>query len=123
MARSLNLIAVLVLTSCVLIAGYTGAGTLVAQESQLSVTGAGERTARFELRSDPRVALHHFLLDWAASDAEEWPPYAPTLEEREDWRSVVGGEEQDVWTDAVEAYARTVGRSLVFDTGLVAVRD
>ncbi len=82
-----------------------------------------ERTVRFELRSDPRVALHHFLLDWAAADAGAWPPYAPELDEREEWRSVVDVEEQAVWEEAVEAYADAVGRSLVFDTALVAVRD
>jgi hypothetical protein len=123
MRRPLILIALPILTSCVQSAGYPGTEMPVAQESQLGDTGAAVRTARFELLSDPRVALHHFLLDWAAADAGEWPPYAPTLEEREGWRSGLGADEQAVWTQAVEAYAGAVGRSLVFDAGLLAVRD
>jgi len=81
------------------------------------------RTGHFELRSDARVALHHFLVDWAAADAGEWPPYALQLAERDDWRSLLDAEEQRVWADAVAAYGATVGRSLLFDEGMVATRE
>ncbi len=81
------------------------------------------RTARFELRSDSRVALHHFLIDWAATDAGEWPRFALPLAERDDWRKVLDPSEQRVWASAVETYAVAVGRSVVFDEGLQAVRD
>ena len=91
-----------------------------AQSQQLSTV---TRTSRFELRSDSRVALHHFLIDWAATDADEWPPYALPLTEREGWRAVLDPREQRVWSSAVETYAAAVGRSLVFDQGLRAVRD
>lgn len=80
-------------------------------------------TDRFELRSDARAALHHFLLDWATADAGEWPPYALPIRERDDWRDTLSPEEQRIWADAVDAYGAAVGRSLVFDDGLVAVRD
>ena len=39
-------------------------------------------TDHFVLRSEPRVALHHFLRDWALADADEWPPWAPPVRER-----------------------------------------
>ena len=80
-------------------------------------------TRRFELRSDPRVALHHFLIDWAAAEADAWPPYAPPIRERDDWRSRLEAEEQRAWTAAVEVYRATLSRSLLFDEGLLAVRD
>ena len=36
-------------------------------------------TERFELRSDPQVALHHLLIDWASADSGQWPPFALRL--------------------------------------------
>ena len=71
-----------------------------AQSQQLSTV---TRTSRFELRSDSRVALHHFLIDWAATDADEWPPYALPLTEREGWRAVLDPREQRVWSAGVRA--------------------
>ncbi len=86
-------------------------------------TPAVATTSRFEFRSDPRVALHHFLIDWASADAGQWPPFALRLAEREEWRSALDEGEQHVWAAAVEAYAATVGRNLLFDEGLLATRD
>lgn len=86
-------------------------------------TPAAVATARFELRSDPPVALHHFLIDWASADAGQWPSFALRLAERQQWRSVLDADEQHAWAGAVEAYAATVGRNLLFDPGLLAVRD
>lgn len=80
-------------------------------------------TERFELRSDPRVNLHHLLIAWSAADAEAWPPYAPFIAERESWRAVLDDGEQRAWSAAVAAYAATVNRSTIFDEGLIAVRD
>lgn len=80
-------------------------------------------TGRFELRSDPRVGLHHFLLAWAAADAGRWPPFAPAIAEREAGLDGLPAEDRDDWRAAVEAYGATVGRSLLFDEGLLAVRD
>ena len=80
-------------------------------------------TGRFELRSDARVALHHFLIDWASADAGEWPPYALTFAERDDWQAALDNDEERAWSQAVEGYALARGRSLVFDAGLLAVRD
>lgn len=80
-------------------------------------------TDHFELRSDPRVALHHFLLDWALADAGEWPPYAPPILEREAWRDSVSAEEARTWSASVAVYDAARGRSLLFDRGMVAVRD
>ena len=79
-------------------------------------------TARFELRSDPRVGLHHFLLAWAAADAGAWPPFAPPLVERDRGLEGLAAEDRETWRTAVEAYGATVGRSLLFDEGLLAVR-
>jgi len=81
------------------------------------------RTDRFELRSDPVVGLHHFLLAWAAAEAGEWPPFAPPIEERRSWRSRLSEDEARVWRSAVEAYEGTRGRSRLFDEGLLAVRE
>ena len=94
-------------------------GPVAAQEATEPVAATG----RFELRSDPHVALHHFLIDWASADAGEWPPYALSLGERDDWRSTLGDEEQRVWSTAVDAYALTRGRRRLFDTGMLSVRD
>lgn len=80
-------------------------------------------TDRFELRSDPRVALHHLLIDWAAAEAGTWPPFATPIAEREGWRARLDGVEREAWAAAVDAYAATRGRSLLFDPGLLALRD
>jgi hypothetical protein len=80
-------------------------------------------TQRFELRSDPRVDLHHFLIAWASADAGEWPRYATPVVERETWRLLLDEDEQRAWSAALEAYNSAVDRSFVFDTGFVAVRD
>lgn len=94
-------------------------GSVAGQETTAAVVATG----RFELRSDARVALHHFLIDWASADAGEWPPFALPLAERDGWQSVLDDEEQRVWSQAVEAFTATLGRSLLFDTALLAVRD
>lgn len=93
--------------------------TAAPQQPLVTVTTTG----RFTLRSDARVALHHFLIDWATADAGEWPPYALPLRERENWETVLDPSERRVWAAAVEAYRATLGRSLLFDEGMVAVRD
>lgn len=80
------------------------------------------QTDRFTLRSDPRVALHHFLRAWAAAEAGTWPAYAPPVREREDWRDSLAAADARAWTAAVEAYAAARDRSL-FDDGMVALRD
>ena len=80
-------------------------------------------TNRFILRSDPRAALHHFLLDWAMAEAGEWPPYAPPVRERQGWRDSLTADEARIWAASVVAYDAARGRSLLFDAGLVAVRD
>ena len=80
-------------------------------------------TDRFELRSSPRVNLHHFLLAWAAADAGAWPPYATAVAERESWRVLLDEEDRRAWSAAVAAYAPTVGRTAIFDRGLIALRD
>ena len=81
------------------------------------------QTDRFTLRSDPRVALHHFLLAWAAAEAETWPGYAPPVREREGWRDSLSAADARTWAAAVEAYAAARDRSLLFDDGMLALRD
>lgn len=80
-------------------------------------------TDRFEFRSDPRIGLHHFLLAWAAADADAWPPYALPIAERGYWRALLDEEERRAWSAATEAYAAAHERSLLFDEGLLALRD
>lgn len=99
--------------------GLAPTGPIAGQDE----TGIVATTGRFELRSDARVALHHFLIDWASADAGEWPPYALTLAERDDWRAALDHDEERAWSQAVEGYALARGRSLLFDAGLLAVRD
>jgi len=86
-------------------------------------TAVVAETRRFQLRSDPRVALHHFLVAWAAADAGEWPRFAVPVEERGYWHALLDDAEERAWTAAVDAYAVTVGRSVTFDDDLIAVRD
>jgi hypothetical protein len=93
---------------------------LLADEDRDTVVAS---TDRFEFHSNPRVALHHFLIAWAAADHDEWPPYALPIAEREDWRAVLDDEEERAWMAAAEAYAASRGRSVVFDEGLIALRD
>ena len=82
-----------------------------------------QTTDRFELRSDPRVNLHHFLVAWAAVEAEEWPPYALPVTERDYWLALPGEGDRGAWDAAVAAYAAASGRSVTFDGGLIALRD
>lgn len=97
--------------------------SLVPTSARFQDASVVARTEHFELRSDPRVALHHFLIDWAAADAGEWPRYALPLAERDGWQDELDPEERRIWSASVNAYAATLGRSLVFDEGLLAVRD
>ncbi|HEX9563767.1 MAG TPA: hypothetical protein VF981_07340 [Gemmatimonadaceae bacterium] len=103
--------------------GLTFGLRVVGLASAQEPTSAAVATARFELRSDPRVALHHFLVDWASADAGQRPSYALRLAERQQWRSVLDADEQHAWARAVEAYGATVGRNVLFDPGLLAVRN
>ena len=80
-------------------------------------------TDRFELRSEPRINLHHFLLAWAAADAGAWPPYGAFIGERESWRVLLDDDEQRTWSAATGAYGATVNRSTIFDAGLISLRD
>jgi hypothetical protein len=80
-------------------------------------------TDRFQLRSDSRVNLHHFLLAWAAADADAWPPYAMAIAEREYWRALLDEADERAWFAATDAYAAGNGRDVVFDPGLIALRD
>ncbi len=96
---------------------------LVDSAAQAQPAVSGTSTDRFELRSDARTALHHFLIDWATAGAGDWPPYALPISERNEWRSQLSADEQRTWGAAVDAYGAAVGRSLLFDEALVAVRD
>lgn len=81
-------------------------------------------TERFELWNEPSVNLHHFLIHWAAADSGERPPWAAELVERAEGLDALTPEEREAWSLAVEAYrSGAVGRSLVFDGGLIALRD
>jgi len=80
-------------------------------------------TKLFDLVDDPRVNLHHFLLAWAAADAGRWPEWAVPVTEREEDLSSLNPEQRAVWAAAVAVYSQALDRSLVFDRGLIAVRD
>jgi len=80
-------------------------------------------TGLFALVDDPRVNLHHFLLAWAAADAGRWPDWAAPVSEREEDLSSLNPEQRAVWAAAVAVYSQALDRSLVFDHGLIAVRD
>ena len=43
----------------------------------------GRRHRAFRASSDPRVALHHFLIYWASADAAQWPSFTLRLAERQ----------------------------------------
>lgn len=81
------------------------------------------RTERFTFHDDLRLNLHHFLINWASAEAGQRPPYAVPLRERDEGLANLTRPERTIWSEAVETYARTVDRSLVFDEGLVAVRN
>lgn len=80
-------------------------------------------TQRFELRSDERSNLHHFLIAWSAADRGAWPTYALPVAERDSWRALLDDEDERAWSAAVSAYERTVRRSVIFDDGMIAVRN
>ena len=44
------------------------------------------------------------------------------LAERDDWQSGLDAQEQRAWSAAIEGYTATLGRSLLFDDGLLAAR-
>lgn len=94
-----------------------------AQSGDAASPGPVASTLRFELWSQPRVGLHHFLLGWAQADANQWPPFAPPIAERESWQDDLDEVEARVWAAAVDAYGAAHGRSLLFDEGMLAVRD
>ena len=99
---------------------------ILALALQPALPYAGEviaATDRFELRSDPRVNLHHFLIAWAAVEAQQWPPYALPVAERDYGLALTGEGDIRAWDAAVAAYAAANGRSVTFDAGLIALRD
>ena len=80
-------------------------------------------TDLFTLHNDVRVDLHHFLVNVASQEADQRPPWATPLDGYEAVRDALSPAERATWERAVDTYAATVGRSFVFDDGLVAVRD
>ena len=93
-----------------------------------AMPGAGDvhaqrATDRFEFRSAPKMALHYFLLSWATDEAGEWPDWAVPIRERWYWRAELTDEDARRWAGTVQAYRAAVGRNLLFDRGLIAVRD
>lgn len=88
-----------------------------------SKAGPQATTEHFELRNDPEVSLHHFLLAWAASEKDEWPTWAPPLAEPRYARLKLEPTEARTWAASVADYTNALGRSPVFDPGLIAVRD
>jgi hypothetical protein len=80
-------------------------------------------TELFAFHNDLRVNLHHFLVNWASAEDGRRPRYAPPLREREQGLEALTSSDRDAWTRAVAAYRRAVGRSYIFDEGMVAVRD
>lgn len=126
--RSARAVVVGVLVGPVLSLGAPGcvaaqAGSGAQADAAVGPEAESVRTDRFELRDDPRVGLHHFLVAWAAADADAWPPYALPLAEREAGLDRLSPDERATWEAAVRDYAPTVGASLVFDDDLVALRD
>jgi hypothetical protein len=84
----------------------------------------------FAFHSDPEVALHHFLFRWAQMQAMEagtiprrYPE--PTLREADQQvLEILSPEEKALWEAALAHYRDHVaGRSLLFDEGLLALRD
>ena len=98
------------------------ASVLLAQPARGQTDDRAVHTDRFVLNNHARVTLHHFLIAWATADAGAWPPWATPITEREDWTTGLDAAGQAEWSAAVAAYAATVGRSHVFDGGLIALR-
>jgi len=85
--------------------------------------GHTEETTHFTLTSGVRTNLYHFLFNWALAGLDEAPPWAPTVQEREDGLNALPDDERTRWTAAVQTFADLVSRrSVVFDEGLIAVR-
>ena len=94
-----------------------------ATEPAVRVQRSATTTDRFDLQSRPQSNLFHFLRDWALADAGEWPAFAPPITERDGWRDVLSVADREVWSAALGAFSPSRGRSLIFDRGILAVRD
>lgn len=117
-----------------LIAALVVTGTAAASSGDPVTETAAARppfltTELFAFHSEPEINLHHFLLRWATLEA---PPgtRVPELPEIPLWESDRAGlaqlteTERKTWAAAVAFYGeRLVGRSLLFDHELVAIRD
>ncbi|MEM7357410.1 MAG: hypothetical protein AAF657_41740, partial [Acidobacteriota bacterium] len=87
-------------------------------------------TLLFSFHSDPKVCLHHFLYRWARKEAmaageipKRYPE--PTLRDVDlQVVSSLSAAEQAAWEKARTHYRQhVVSRSLLFDDGLIALRD
>jgi len=86
-------------------------------------------TELFAFHSEPEINLHHFLFNEAAV---EWPPRrgAPDLSGYPLWKedrnrlAELTEAERKTWNEALGFYRdHLIGRSLLFDRGLLAIRD
>lgn len=80
----------------------------------------------FRFYSDPEINLHHFLFRWATAQSAQRSGSTGLAVEAEDLAIAVEleGAEAEAWSAAVDFYEKQlIGRTLVFDDGLVAIRD
>jgi hypothetical protein len=83
----------------------------------------------FAFYSEPEINLHHFLFRWATLEAPPGTrvpdfPDIPLWESDRDRLAELTEAERKTWSEAVSFYGRRlVGRSLLFDRDLVAIRD
>ena len=86
-------------------------------------------TEFFAFHSEAGISLHHFLFRWATLDAPPGTgvpgfPEIPLWESDRAHLSQLTEAERKSWTEALDFYGdRLVGRSLLFDDDLVAIRD
>lgn len=97
--------------------GAATATRVAAAESQV------DTSAHFAFWSDPRINLHHFLHQWANADLTDGGLRPVEVAERDEF-STLSEEERDEWLAAVAFYRESLAeRSLLFDDGMVALRD
>lgn len=119
----------LLLTAALLATGAAGASPGASKTETAAVRAPFLATELFAFHSEPGINLHHFLFRWATVEA---PPGArvPEFPEIPLWESdrahlsQLTEAERRTWTEALAFYGdRLVGRSLLFDRELVAIRD
>ena len=88
-----------------------------------SSTAPVSTTRAFEFHSNPWINLHHFLYQWARSEADRDPSDRRRPVEVAETSVTFASVEWSHWVTALAGYEELVGKDLLFDREMLAIKE